>query len=86
MDVEKRQLTGVKVSLSYLSRNGLGANEIGQWFLFIISTLTSIFLYSLDNTIVADIVPVRRHLKNLPKPTSERQKLTPTGNCKLPGR
>ncbi|KAI9776506.1 MAG: hypothetical protein M1839_009540 [Geoglossum umbratile] len=29
-----------------------------SWFLVVISTLSSIFLYSLDNTIVADIIPV----------------------------
>ncbi|KAI1374178.1 MFS general substrate transporter [Hypoxylon crocopeplum] len=28
-----------------------------RWFLFVVSTLTSIFIYSLDNTIVANIVP-----------------------------
>ncbi|KAM5490289.1 hypothetical protein MaudMau93_002487 [Microsporum audouinii] len=28
-----------------------------KWFLFIVSTLTSIFVYALDNTIVANIVP-----------------------------
>ncbi|KAL9640075.1 MAG: hypothetical protein Q9164_000510 [Protoblastenia rupestris] len=28
-----------------------------KWFLFVASTLTSIFLYALDNTIVANIVP-----------------------------
>ncbi|KAH8689771.1 hypothetical protein GQ44DRAFT_600170, partial [Phaeosphaeriaceae sp. PMI808] len=28
-----------------------------QWFLFVFSTLTSIFVYSLDNTIVANIIP-----------------------------
>ncbi|KAI4157767.1 MAG: hypothetical protein L6R39_000598 [Caloplaca ligustica] len=28
------------------------------WFLVVLSTLSSIFLYSLDNTIVADIIPV----------------------------
>ena len=29
-----------------------------RWFLFITSTLTAIFVYALDNTIVANIVPV----------------------------
>ncbi|KAL8701714.1 MAG: hypothetical protein Q9224_000376 [Gallowayella concinna] len=29
-----------------------------KWFLFVISTLSAIFLYALDNTIVANIVPV----------------------------
>ncbi|KAI9768084.1 MAG: hypothetical protein M1840_005118 [Geoglossum simile] len=29
-----------------------------SWFLVVLSTLSSIFLYSLDNTIVADIIPV----------------------------
>ncbi|KAF4504955.1 hypothetical protein G6O67_006960 [Ophiocordyceps sinensis] len=28
-----------------------------RWFLFVVSTLTSIFVYSLDNTIVANIIP-----------------------------
>ena len=31
---------------------------MSQWFLFVGTTLTSIFLYALDNTIVANIVPV----------------------------
>lgn len=29
-----------------------------RWFLFVVSTLTSIFVYSLDNTIVANIIPI----------------------------
>ncbi|KAL8784761.1 MAG: hypothetical protein Q9213_003792 [Squamulea squamosa] len=29
-----------------------------KWFLFLSSTLTGLFIYALDNTIVADIVPV----------------------------
>ncbi|KAL6711553.1 hypothetical protein ACN47E_004487 [Coniothyrium glycines] len=29
-----------------------------RWFLFVVSTLTSIFVYSLDNTIVANITPI----------------------------
>ncbi|KAL8750429.1 MAG: hypothetical protein Q9199_007078 [Rusavskia elegans] len=29
-----------------------------KWFLFLASTLTGIFIYALDNTIVADIIPV----------------------------
>ncbi|KAF2818866.1 MFS general substrate transporter [Ophiobolus disseminans] len=29
-----------------------------RWYLFVFSTLTSIFVYSLDNTIVANIIPV----------------------------
>lgn len=33
-----------------------------QWFVFVASTLTAVFIYALDNTITADIVPVRcRH-------------------------
>jgi hypothetical protein len=30
-----------------------------KWFLFVVSDLTAIFLYALDNTIVANIAPVR---------------------------
>jgi hypothetical protein len=57
---ERRKLTGVKVSSDQRRiRQTTQADEFWQWFLFIISTLTSIFVYSLDNTIVADIVPVR---------------------------
>lgn len=32
--------------------------DLRQWFLVVISILSSIFLYSLDNTVVADITPV----------------------------
>lgn len=39
---------------------------IFQWFAFVVSTLTAIFVYSLDNTIVANIIPVRiSHQPNL---------------------
>ncbi|CAG8321570.1 unnamed protein product [Penicillium salamii] len=33
-----------------------------KWFLVVVSILSSIFLYALDNTIVADIIPVRAHV------------------------
>lgn len=58
-DEERRQLTGIKVQPVLLLN--LELNRVAdylQWFLFVSSTLTSIFLYALDNTIVANIVPV----------------------------
>ena len=53
---EVRALTGFKVSTPP-PQSKVGS-DILQWFLFVSSTLTSIFLYALDNTIVSNIVPV----------------------------
>ena len=62
---EKRHIVGVKVrvweafSLIYSVAHSLThVDGISQWFVFVISTLTAIFVYSLDNTIVANIAPV----------------------------
>ena len=30
-----------------------------QWFLVVLSILSSVLLYALDNTITADVIPVR---------------------------
>lgn len=43
------------------------ADPVGQWFLFLASTLTGMFIYALDNTIVADIIPVACPPLHLPQ-------------------
>ena len=39
------------------------SSQFVSWFLVVISTLSSILLYALDNTITADVIPVRPHIK-----------------------
>ncbi len=59
---ESRAITGVKVSSPSIVRDSRHEADVYpfslQWFLFIVSTLTGMFLYALDNTVVANIQPV----------------------------
>ncbi|MCJ1360924.1 hypothetical protein MMC16_000019 [Acarospora aff. strigata] len=52
-DMEKGDLPGVEPTVPQSPRKVHGIS----WFLVVAGTLSSIFLYALDNTIVADIVP-----------------------------
>ena len=56
-----RKVHGISVCFSLVPRLLQAAIKLircKQWFLVVAGTLSSIFLYALDNTIVADIVPV----------------------------
>ena len=53
-----------------------------QWFLVVAAILSSIFVYALDNTIVADIVPVSYREAPL---LIEVLLLIHSGNCERPG-
>ena len=63
-DVENaRRVTGVKVRLFlHISVRLSTANNVLQWFLVVTAILSSHMLFALDNTIVANIQPVRSPL------------------------
>lgn len=67
-----RDVHGVKVrdarSLYKIPRTKTNTNILctNQWALVVIGTLSSIFLYALDNTVVADVTPVSDPLRKVP--------------------